>query len=210
MAWNRKGGRLGQEVRERFLSAKKPYVSYTRRITRVKTSQRMVTIAFDDGPTDLPASPDKFSGRSLTDILLDVLGEYEALGTFCMVGDTGENYPDAAGKVGRPHWNGLRYDHYPDINQDERGGVANNPEIVRRLLSEGHQAVNHSYRHIPFGRRPFPPWQAGLPGKFQPGNGRPHPPASGAGGEASLYDDHGTPALVYGPYQRRVHQLGCL
>lgn len=156
MAWNRKGGCLGQEVRERFLSAKKPYVSYTRRITRVKTSQRMVTIAFDDGPTDLPASPDKFSGRSLTDILLDILGEYEALGTFCMVGDTGENYPDTAGKVGRPHWNGLRYDHYPDINQDERGGVVNNPEIVRRLLSEGHQAVNHSYRHIPFGRRPFP------------------------------------------------------
>lgn len=156
MAWNRKEIRPGQVVRERVLSAKKPYVSYTRRVTRVKTDQRLVTIAFDDGPVDLPASPDKFSGRALTDILLDTLREYGALGTFCMVGDTGENYPDAVGRAGRPRWNGLRFDHYPDINQDERGGVVNNPEIVGRILAEGHQAVNHSYRHIPFGRLPFP------------------------------------------------------
>lgn len=154
MTWNRNGLLPGKKGW--FLSGQRPYVSYTRRITRVKTDRRLVVIAFDDGPTDLPASPDKFSGRALTELLLDCLGEYEALGTFCLVGDTGENYPDAAGRAGGPQWNGRRWDHYPDINQDERGGAANNPEILRRLLAEGHQAVNHSYRHIPFGRRPFP------------------------------------------------------
>ena len=55
---------------------------------RVQTGERVVAMTFDDGPMDLPSSPDKFDGRSLTDILLDTLAEYDAKGTFDVVGDT--------------------------------------------------------------------------------------------------------------------------
>ncbi len=75
-------------------------MSYTRRIERVHTKERVVAMTFDDGPMDLPSSPDKFGGRALTDLLLDTLQEYHALGTFDVVGDTSENYPDLAGKIG--------------------------------------------------------------------------------------------------------------
>ncbi|MFR5027047.1 MAG: hypothetical protein ACLTC3_13380 [Evtepia gabavorous] len=33
-----------------------------------------MAMTFDDGPMDLPSSPDKFDGKALTDILLDTLG----------------------------------------------------------------------------------------------------------------------------------------
>ena len=79
-------------------------MSYTRRIERVKTRERVVAMTFDDGPMDLPSSPDKFDGKALTDILLDTLGEYGAQGTFDVVGDTSENYPDTAGKSGQADW----------------------------------------------------------------------------------------------------------
>ena len=62
------------------------HLSYTRRIERVKTTRRICTMTFDDGPMDLPAAPDRFDGRSLTDILLDTLGEFNARGTFDVVG----------------------------------------------------------------------------------------------------------------------------
>ena len=121
-----KVGKAGKKVIKRFLPEEKHHVSYTRRIERVKTKQRLVAMTFDDGPMDLPASPDKFGGRSLTDLLLDVLKIYGAKGTFDVVGDTGENYPDTAGRPGQADWGGVKYDHYPDINQDERGGAAHN------------------------------------------------------------------------------------
>lgn len=150
-----KAGKAGKKVLKRFMPEEKHHVSYTRRIERVKTGERVVAMTFDDGPMDLPSSPDKFSGKSLTDILLDTLQEYGALGTFDVVGDTSENYPDVAGKSGQADWGGVRYDHYPDINQDERGGVVHNPRLIRRILDEGHQVTNHGYRHVLFGKKPF-------------------------------------------------------
>lgn len=93
-----KAGKAGKKVLKRFMPEEKHHVSYTRRIERVKTGERVVARTFDDGPMDLPSSPDKFSGKSLTDILLDTLQEYGALGTFDVVGDTSENYPDVAGQ----------------------------------------------------------------------------------------------------------------
>lgn len=150
-----KAGKAGKRVLKKFLPEEKHHVSYTRRIERVQTGQRVVAMTFDDGPMDLPSSPDKFDGRSLTDILLDTLAEYDAKGTFDVVGDTSENYPDVAGKTGQADWGGVKYDHYPDINQDDRGGVVHNPRLVRRILDEGHQITNHSYRHVLFGKKPF-------------------------------------------------------
>ena len=96
-----KAGKAGKRVLKKFLPEEKHHVSYTRRIERVQTGERVVAMTFDDGPMDLPSSPDKFDGRSLTDILLDTLAEYDAKGTFDVVGDTSENYPDVAGKTGQ-------------------------------------------------------------------------------------------------------------
>lgn len=150
-----KVGKAGKKVVKRFLPEEKHHISYTRRIERVKTDQRLVAMTFDDGPMDLPASPDKFGGRPLTDLLLDVLKVYGAKGTFDVVGDTGENYPDAAGRPGQADWGGVKYDHYPDINQDERGGAVHNQRLMQRILSEGHQVTNHGYRHVLFGKKSF-------------------------------------------------------
>lgn len=130
-------------------------LSYTRRLEQVKTARRICAMTFDDGPMDLPAAPDRFGGRSLTDVLLDTLAEFGAKGTFDVVGDTGENYPDEAGKPGSAAWGGVRYDHYPDIHQDGRGGAVHNDRLIRRMLDEGHQITSHGYRHIIFGKKPF-------------------------------------------------------
>ena len=128
-----KVGKAGKRVVKKFLPEEKHHVSYTRRIERVKTRERVVAMTFDDGPMDLPSSPDKFDGKALTDILLDTLGEYGA----------------------QADWGGVRYDHYPDINQDERGGAVHNQRLLRRMLDEGHQVTNHGYRHVLFGKKPF-------------------------------------------------------
>ncbi len=150
-----KAGKTGKKILKKFLPQETHHISYTRRIERIKTGERVVAMTFDDGPMDLPSTPDKFSGRSLTDILLDTLQEYEGFGTFDVIGDTGENYPDKAGKTGQADWGGVKFDHYPDINQDERGGAVNNERLMRRILDEGHQVTNHGYRHILFGKKPF-------------------------------------------------------
>lgn len=181
-----KVGKAGKRVVKKFLPEEKHHVRYTRRIERVKTRERVVAMTFDDGPMDLPSSPDKFDGKALTDILLDTLGEYGAQGTFDVVGDTSENYPDTAGKSGQADWGGVRYDHYPDINQDERGGAVHNQRLLRRMLDEGHQVTNHGYRHVLFGKKPF---VYGKPGPFPrlgPGGVRPDPSAHPAEGDLRL------------------------
>lgn len=61
-------------------------------------------MTFDDGPMGLPASPDRFEGKTLTDVLLDTLAQYGAKGSFDVIGDTSENYPDEAGKLGSAAW----------------------------------------------------------------------------------------------------------
>ena len=149
-------GKQGKKVVKKLMTpAEKHTVSYTRRIERIRTGERICAMTFDDGPMDLPASPDRFGGKSLTDILLDTLGAYGAHGTFDVVGDTGENYPDEAGKLGSAAWGGIRYDHYPDLRCDDKGGAVHNDRLIRRMLSEGHQITNHGYRHIIFGKKPF-------------------------------------------------------
>lgn len=149
-------GKKGKRIVKKLISpAEKHYVGYTRRIERVKTDRRVCAMTFDDGPMDMPSSPDRFDGRSLTDVLLDTLAQYGAKGTFDVVGDTSENYPDEAGKLGSAAWGGIKFDHYPDINCDDKGGAVHNDRLIRRMLSEGHQITNHGYRHIIFGKKPF-------------------------------------------------------
>ncbi len=149
-------GKQGKKVLKKFIApAEKHHLSYTRRLERVKTDRRVCAMTFDDGPMDLPAAPDRFDGRSLTDVLLDTLAEFGARGTFDVVGDTGENYPDRAGKPGSAAWGGVKFDHYPDISRDDKGGAVHNDRLIRRILDEGHQITNHGYRHIIFGKKPF-------------------------------------------------------
>lgn len=149
-------GKKGKRIVKKLISpAEKHYVGYTRRIERVKTDRRVCAMTFDDGPMDMPSSPDRFDGRSLTDVLLDTLAQYGAKGTFDVVGDTSENYPDEAGKLGSAAWGGIKFDHYPDLNCDDKGGAVHNDRLIRRMLNEGHQITNHGYRHIIFGKKPF-------------------------------------------------------
>ena len=147
MSWIVKAGKQGKKiVKKLIMPAEKHYVGYTRRIC---------AMTFDDGPMGLPASPDRFDGRTLTDVLLDTLAQYGARGSFDVIGDTSANYPDEAGKLGSAAWGGVRFDHYPDIHCDEQGGAEHNDRLIRRMLAEGHQITNHGYRHILFGKKPF-------------------------------------------------------
>ena len=156
MSWIVKAGKQGKKiVKKLIMPAEKHYVGYTRRIERVQTTRRICAMTFDDGPMGLPASPDRFDGRTLTDVLLDTLAQYGARGSFDVIGDTSANYPDEAGKLGSAAWGGVRFDHYPDIHCDEQGGAEHNDRLIRRMLAEGHQITNHGYRHILFGKKPF-------------------------------------------------------
>ena len=147
-------GKKGKQLLKKYiLPPSKHSISYTRRLERVQTTRRICAMTFDDGPMDMPVSPDRFGGRSLTDVLLDALAEYGARGTFDVIGDTGANYPDEAGREGTAEWGGIRFDHYPDIHCDNKGGVVNNDHLIRRMIDEGHQITNHGYRHIIFGRK---------------------------------------------------------
>ena len=133
----------------------KHYVRYTRRIEQIKTNKRICAMTFDDGPFDLPCAPDLFEGKSLTDVILDSLEQYGAKGTFDVIGDTAENYPDQAGAIGSAAWGGIQYDHYPDIHADEKGGALRKERLIQRMIDGGHQISNHCYRHIIFGKKPF-------------------------------------------------------
>lgn len=103
MSWIVKAGKQGKKiVKKLIMPAEKHYVGYTRRIERVQTTRRICAMTFDDGPMGLPASPDRFDGRTLTDVLLDTLAQYGARGSFDVIGDTSANYPDEAGKLAAP------------------------------------------------------------------------------------------------------------
>lgn len=109
MSWIVKAGKQGKKIVKKLITpAEKHYVGYTRRIERVQTTRRICAMTFDDGPMGLPASPDRFDGRALTDVLLDTLAQYGARGSFDVIGDTSANYPDEAGKLGSAAWGGAR------------------------------------------------------------------------------------------------------
>lgn len=149
---------LAKKMKHRFadeIAARTPvYLSPVRRIERVALADRVVAMTFDDGPCRLPANPAK-DQKPLTLHLLETLEQYGAKGTFDIVGDTSENYPDTCGKEGTAAWGGVRYDHYPDFEKDTDGGAVNCPELVQRILDGGHEITSHTYRHVLFGAKPL-------------------------------------------------------
>lgn len=150
---------LAKKVKHRFqnqVRAHTPvYLSPVRRIEQVAIQERVCAMTFDDGPCRLPPRPDKTGGHPLTLVLADILERYGAKGTFDVVGDTSGNYPDTPGKEGSASWGGVRYDHYPDYGQDNQGGAANCPDIIKRLLDGGHEISSHTYAHVLFGFKPL-------------------------------------------------------
>lgn len=129
------------------------YLSPVRRIERVAPipGKRLCAMTFDDGPAASPTNPPR-SERGLTDDLLDTLAKFGAKGSFDVIGATEDNYPDTQGPTGTFTWGGEAYDHYPDFGLDHLGGVKNQPGLVRRILSEGHEITSHTYAHRLFGQ----------------------------------------------------------
>ena len=154
-----KGIGLAKRAKHRFqdqIRERTPvYLSPVRRIEQVAARERICAMTFDDGPCLLPASPDRFRGKALTLVLAETLERYGARGTFDVVGDTSANYPDRAGKHGSASWGGVAYDHYPDFQKDDQGGVTHCPELVSRLLAGGHEITSHTYAHVLFGWKPL-------------------------------------------------------
>lgn len=143
---------MGRRLWRRFKKREPVYLSPVRRISRVAlpTGERLVAMTFDDGPTAAPPNPPG-SASGLTEAILALLGKYGARGTFDVIGSTVENYPDRAGRTGTPLWSGRRFDHYPAFGRDREAGVANQPELARRLVQAGHELANHGYRHLALG-----------------------------------------------------------
>ena len=113
---------------------------------------RMCAMTFDDGPTAAPRIPGK---SGLTAHILDVLKSHDARATFNIIGSTAENYPDIQGKLGTHYVFGTKYDHYACFMQDNSAGAANCPDLLKRMVNEGHEIANHGYRHIIFGAEYF-------------------------------------------------------
>lgn len=128
------------------------FLSPVRRLERVAppSDGRYAAMTFDDGPDAAPTNP-KRSGLGLTEDLLQTLGEFGAKGTFDVIGSTAENYPDEAGPIGTFNWGGITYDHYPDFGSDKLGGAVNQPDLIEKMLREGHEITSHTFRHILFG-----------------------------------------------------------
>ena len=149
---------LAKKLKHRYqdeIRARTPvYLSPVRRIERVSLPQRICAMTFDDGPCRLPANPSK-EGKPLTLSLLETLEAYGARGTFDIVGDTSENYPDTPGKEGSASWGGVKFDHYPDFKKDADGGAVHCPELVQRILDGGHEITSHTYRHVLYGPKPL-------------------------------------------------------
>ncbi len=157
----RKANRRIKEEKKRRMGE---FLSPVRRIERVApvSGERICAMTFDDGPANVPASPDVAQGKALTRHLCDVLSAYGCAATFDVVGDTSENYPDERGNPDTAYWGGRRFDHYPDLGMDKFGGAVNCPELIRHLLQSGMELSNHGYRHIlsgpmraVYGRREF-------------------------------------------------------
>lgn len=127
------------------------YLSPCRRIEFVNPPRdgRFVAMTFDDGPTTLKTTSDASIG--LTASLLDILKKYDAKGTFDVIGTTHENYPDKEGELGNFTWSGVGYDHYPKYNDDLSAGAVNCPDLIERILKEGHEITSHTYTHRLFG-----------------------------------------------------------
>ena len=148
--------KINKGIKQKKKDAAGKYLSPVRRIEKVAPIKdgRYVAMTFDDGPMNLPPNPinDNYKcNHSLTALLIEILGEYNAKGTFNIIGTTKNNYPDRVGKVHSTTWGGQKYDHYPKFGEDNEAGAFNQRELVESLLENGHELSNHGCRHILFG-----------------------------------------------------------
>lgn len=148
-----------KRLKHRFqdeIKARTPvYLSPVRRIERVALKERVVAMTFDDGPCALPANPPRDGDKPLTLCILETLEKYGARGTFDVVGDTSENYPDTVGREGTAAWGGVKFDHYPDFEKDAFGGVKACPQLTAKILEGGHEITSHTWAHVLFGPKPL-------------------------------------------------------
>ncbi len=136
--------KFAKSVKKKIKKNTPSYVSYCRRIEKIKTDKRICAMTFDDGPT---------YSSDITKSLVETLNQFDAKGTFDVIGTTENNYPDVEGKIGTPSWSGTQYDHYPKFNSDKNAGAVNCPDLIELILSSGHEITNHTYSHILFGKK---------------------------------------------------------
>jgi len=147
--------KLNQSRKAKKKALEGRWISPVRRIERVHPikGERLCAMTFDDGPCRISPFPETDGeGTELTKYLADQLLSYGARATFDVIGDTSRNYPDTAGEEGKFYWGGIKYDHYPDIGHDLKGGARNCPKLMKYLVENGFEISNHGDRHILFGR----------------------------------------------------------
>ena len=148
--------KVNKGIKQKKKDAAGKYLSPVRRIEKVAPIKngRHVAMTFDDGPINLPPNPINESykcNHSLTALLIEILGEYNAKGTFNVIGTTQHNYPDKVGKVHSTTWGGKKYDHYPKFGEDKEAGAFNQKKLIESLIENGHELSNHGCHHVLFG-----------------------------------------------------------
>jgi peptidoglycan/xylan/chitin deacetylase (PgdA/CDA1 family) len=103
---------------------------YPGAIWRVPTDQKRLFLTFDDGPTP-----------GVTDWVLDSLAEYQASGTFFMLGKNAERHPDLVQKVkaaghrignhGYEHLDGLRTSYSRYLENVQLGAMFTGTKLFR-------------------------------------------------------------------------------
>ncbi|WP_058486876.1 polysaccharide deacetylase family protein [Defluviitalea phaphyphila] len=149
--------KVNKKIKQRKREKAGKYLSPVRRFERfaVPNDEKIVAMTFDDGPMNMPINPitdPKYKNCGLTKILVNIMKEYEARGTFNVIGTTEYNYPDKEGTINKPTWSGVKHDHYPKFKKDKYAGAKNQKELIKLLLDNGHEISNHGYRHVLFGK----------------------------------------------------------
>ncbi|HHW67118.1 MAG TPA: polysaccharide deacetylase family protein [Epulopiscium sp.] len=149
--------KINKKIKQRRRENAGRYLSPVRRLERfsVPAGEKIVSMTFDDGPMNMPINPvtdSKYQDWGLTRVLIDIMGEYGAHGTFNVIGTTEYNYPNKPGELHKPTWSGVKHDHYPQYGKDQYAGAKNQGDLVRALIENGHEISNHGYRHVLFGR----------------------------------------------------------
>ena len=103
---------LARKVNKKFKEKQKEragrFLSPVRRIERfsVNEDEKLVSMTFDDGPMNMPINPvidPKYKNWGLTSVLIDIMKDYNARGTFNIIGTTEYNYPDKPGRIHKPN-----------------------------------------------------------------------------------------------------------
>ncbi|NLK20705.1 MAG: polysaccharide deacetylase family protein [Epulopiscium sp.] len=149
--------KINKKIKQRRRENAGRYLSPVRRFEKfsVPEGENLVSMTFDDGPMNMPINPviePKYENCGLTKVLIDIMGEHGARGTFNVIGTTEHNYPDREGTINKPTWSGVKHDHYPMFGKDKYAGAKHQKELIRALIDNGHEISNHGYRHVLFGR----------------------------------------------------------